>query len=115
MRGPIDTSGSKNALQQRRSTRTYLRIDTYEAVTGIATDYAEDDDGNGAGPPVDKITEDQVLAIESRITDNDLPMDAFMSWLASFGIQRIEDIPVDYFAKVMSKIDVTITARKDKA
>ena len=44
---PVDKSGAKNALQQRRSSRTYLRLETFEAVTGIASQYNEDDDGNG--------------------------------------------------------------------
>jgi hypothetical protein len=47
---PPDTSGSKNSLQQIKSTITYLKIATYEAVTGIASEEGSlDDDGNGAG------------------------------------------------------------------
>lgn len=45
---PPDKSGSKNELQQIKSTITYLRLATYEAATGIATkEGAADDDGNG--------------------------------------------------------------------
>jgi hypothetical protein len=45
---PPDNSGSKNPLQQIKSTITYLRLATYEAVTGIATKEGNlDDDGNG--------------------------------------------------------------------
>lgn len=48
--GPIDTSGSKNALQQIKSTITYLKGATFEAVTGVASAAGNlDDDGNGAG------------------------------------------------------------------
>ena len=47
--GPLDTSGSKNPLQQVKSTVTYLRKATFEAITGIATSDPSDDDGNGAG------------------------------------------------------------------
>lgn len=48
--GPIDTSGAKNPLQQLKSTRTYLKIDTLEAVCGVAsTDANRDDDGNASG------------------------------------------------------------------
>jgi hypothetical protein len=48
---PPDNSGSKNPLQQIKSTITYLRLATFEAVTGIATkEGAADDDGNGFGP-----------------------------------------------------------------
>jgi len=48
--GPKDVSGAKNTLQQIRSTLTYLKGDTFEAVTGIASKVGNvDDDGNGAG------------------------------------------------------------------
>lgn len=48
--GPRDVSGSKNTLQQIRSTLTYLKGDTFEAVTGIASKVGNvDDDGKGAG------------------------------------------------------------------
>jgi hypothetical protein len=53
-----DTSGSKNTLQQIRSTLTYLKIDTFEAVTGIASKIgAVDDDGNGSGKRSEKAPE----------------------------------------------------------
>lgn len=56
--GPKDTSGSKNTLQQIRSTLTYLKIDTYEAVTGTASKAGSvDDDGNGVGSNKDPAPE----------------------------------------------------------
>jgi hypothetical protein len=49
--GPPDTSGQKNPIQQIKSTTTYLKLATFEAVTGIASkDGNADDDGNGADP-----------------------------------------------------------------
>ncbi|RYF31385.1 MAG: single-stranded DNA-binding protein [Comamonadaceae bacterium] len=49
MSGPQDASGAKNPLQQIKSTVTYLKLATYEAITGIASsDGNADDDGNGA-------------------------------------------------------------------
>lgn len=52
MSGPADTSGAKNPLQQIKSTVTYLKLATYEAITGIASSEGNaDDDGNGAGDP----------------------------------------------------------------
>ena len=50
--GPPDESGAKNKLQQIKSTLTYLKGATFEAVTGVATIPGNlDDDGNGAGKP----------------------------------------------------------------
>lgn len=49
MTGPLDTSGAKNPLQQVKSTVTYLKIATFEAIVGVASsDGNLDDDGNGA-------------------------------------------------------------------
>ena len=50
MIAPPDTTGQKNPIQQIKSATTYLRVATYEAVTGIASnDEANmNDDGNAA-------------------------------------------------------------------
>lgn len=58
--GPPDTSGQKNPIQQIKSTTTYLKLATFEAVTGIASKEGNaDDDGNGAGND-GPITDEQV-------------------------------------------------------
>jgi hypothetical protein len=50
LRGPPDTTGQKNALQQIKSTLTYLEGATFQAITGVvARSASKDDDGNGAG------------------------------------------------------------------
>lgn len=50
-----DTSGAKNLIQQIKSTVTYLRGATFEAVTGLASSESAginpSDDGNGHGKP----------------------------------------------------------------
>lgn len=44
-----DDTGKKNALQQIKSTVTYLKLATFELVTGIAsTEANQDDDGNSS-------------------------------------------------------------------
>lgn len=48
--GPPDTSGSKNPLQQIKSTLTYLEGATFQAITGVvARSASKDDDGKGSG------------------------------------------------------------------
>lgn len=48
--GPPDNTGQKNALQQIKSTLTYLEGATFQAITGVvARSASTDDDGNGAG------------------------------------------------------------------
>jgi hypothetical protein len=50
LRGPPDTTGQKNPLQQIKSTLTYLEGATFQAITGVvARSASKDDDGNGAG------------------------------------------------------------------
>lgn len=52
--GPPDTSGAKNNLQQIKSTLTYLKLATFELVTGVASEEGNlDDDGNGASSGYD--------------------------------------------------------------
>lgn len=49
MKVPPDTSGAKNPIQQIKSSITYARSVTFEAVCGLAaTDANVDDDGGGA-------------------------------------------------------------------
>ena len=53
MSAPPDTSGggSKNPIQQIKSTFTYLRSATAEAITGLSgTEASFSDDGNGSAP-----------------------------------------------------------------
>lgn len=75
MSGLPDDSGKKNPLQQIKSTVTYLKIATYEAVTGIASSEGNaDDDGNGAGEREETgLSEDayanHLAAIESAADD----------------------------------------------
>jgi len=44
LNGLPDKSGAKNKLQERKSTRTYLKIETFEAVTGISSQFCNIDD-----------------------------------------------------------------------
>lgn len=63
--GPPDTSGAKNPIQQIKSTTTYLKLATFEAVTGVASKAGSaDDDGNGAGRSA-TITEEQAADLKT--------------------------------------------------
>lgn len=125
--GPLDMSGTKNPLQARKSTRTYLKLETFEAVTGTASLAGnKDDDGNAAFTQtepvvIERISEEQALTIHAKITDNELRMDKFMNWMKnafkSVGAQVIEDIPAEMYQRVIDKLDDTIKlmANKDAA
>lgn len=74
----------------------------------------EDDDGNGAGSTAERITEEQALAIHSKLTENDLDVAHFRNWLRlQFGVTEIESMPLKIYETAMKKVDQTI-AKKNK-
>lgn len=83
LKGPPDTSGQKNPLQQIKSTLTYLEGATFQAITGVvARSACADDDGNGAG----KNAKPEVRAPSGY--DN---WRADMKALADEGTERLQD------------------------
>lgn len=94
---PPDTSGSKNPIQQIKSTTTYLKGATFEAVTGIASiEGNTDDDGNKATGQ--HITEEQLADIECLITEIGADREAFIKWAkTALKVERLEDLnPTGY-------------------
>lgn len=87
MSGLPDGSGSKNPLQQIKSTVTYLKLATFEAVTGMASEEGNlDDDGNEGGnkkeqsPAVSGVRKGQLSETAALIRDyiaDDKDWDAF--------------------------------------
>jgi len=76
--GPVDESGKKNPLQGRKSTRTYLKLETFEAVTGMASVSGNnDDDGNSA---VEYITEEQVADLTALMDEVNADKAAFLRY-----------------------------------
>lgn len=88
-----DTSGSKNAIQAIGSTITYLERYSLLALTGLAT-YDQDDDGNGAGKPVEYISEDQVNHIIDLIVELRVNKAEFNKLMKVESIDKI--LKVDY-------------------
>jgi len=84
MSAPPDTSGgnSKNPIQQIKSTFTYLRAMTFEAVTGLsAIEEANlDDDGNSAYSE-DFISEEKVSELSKLVAETGMLEGAFLKSL----------------------------------
>ena len=96
--GPLDTSGSKNPLQQYKSTRTYLKKESYTAITGIASGDS-DDDGNKSGGEPEFITEAQDKAITKRmkkIYEDDGVR--FLKWME---VETVDTIPANDYKKAI--------------
>lgn len=111
-----DTSGKKNPIQQIASAVTYLERYTFLAITGLAVEEQDDDGAAANVPAIELITDEQSNIMHSMITDNDIEMNIFMTWLrkvlASNNVHEIEDIPAAHYDKVINKIKATIKAKK---
>lgn len=104
MEAPPDISGgnAKNPIQQIKSTVTYLRAATFEAVTGLAaTDEANfDDDGNAAG--TEFIRPDQEIEINDKIKEVVAKKDKFLEYM---GVESVDKILLKDYGKAMTALN----------
>jgi len=99
--GPLDTSGSKNPLQQVRSTVTYLRKATFEAITGIATsDPTSDDDGNSSNIN-EFISDKQLSSLTDMINSKEADEVKFLKYMK---IESLDKMHVKDFGKAMTAL-----------
>ena len=113
--GKVSGQSSRNPIQDIKTTFTYLRSATCEAILGLAgTDASLDDDGNAAGGTVvEYITLDQQTEINDYFdvlyTDNGKK---FLKWL---GAESVDTIPIkDYKKAVNSLKDIKAERKKSK-
>ena len=110
MEAPPDASGgnAKNPIQQIKSTVTYLRAATFEAVTGIAaTEEANsDDDGNGSG--TEYITEEQSDGIKVMLSETGSDTAAFLKFIGS---ESVEKILAAHYAKAIAALKAKKTKK----
>ena len=108
--GPIDNSGSKNPLQQIKSTITYLQAATFQAVTGVVSqDASLDDDGNGSDGPA-AISADQATLINDKLNDAGANKAQFLGWLQ---VETVEAILAKDYERAVAMLDKKI-AKKAK-
>jgi hypothetical protein len=102
--GQADTSGAKNPLQQIKSTLTYLKIATFEGVTGIVTQEGNaDDDGNASGAVDDPcISQEQVDTLIELADSLDVNRKAFFGY---YKIDSFADIRVSQFEAAKKAIE----------
>ena len=103
--GPPDASGSKNSLQQIKSTITYLEIATYQAVTGVASSDFGDDDGNGV---VMRIDANQAADLKALMEEVNANTTAFLKF---FKIAKLEDLGKPAFPDAVRMLE----AKRKKA
>ncbi|MFH2075438.1 MAG: ERF family protein, partial [Pseudomonadota bacterium] len=123
MTGPIDTApigkesgrAARNPLQNIKSTFTYLRSATCEAILGVAgTEATENDDGNWAGTQF--ITTDQAKEIDKKIKEVDADRIKFFAYMGAASVEAI--LATDYnkamtALKAKEKSAKTERAKKD--
>ena len=118
MYGPPDKSGSKNPIQEIKSSRTYLNSATFENLMGLASSNANiNDDGNGAGGhPVtylDDKQKGQVLDMIAEIITIDPQRDE-TSFINYMKVTSVDLIPANRFNQAMSCLKTTLNdAKKD--
>ena len=97
-----DGSGSKNAIQQIKSTITYLKSVTFESICGLASSDANvDDDGNAVEP---KIDETQVAYINKKLDEIKADRAKFLEYMK---IEKVEDMAKKDYAKAMMAINAS--------
>jgi hypothetical protein len=102
-----DGSGQKNPIQQIKSAVTYLRVATFEAITGIATNEGgADDDGNGFGAA--PISEDQLNELLALADEVGADKPAFCRWA------KVNSFP-DIAAKDFDKAKKALEAKRKRA
>jgi hypothetical protein len=92
MKGPPDASGSKNLLQQIKSTVTYLKAATFESAMVLAsTDANVDDDGNGAEDAPVYVGDKEKSAIRDMLLSLSCNEQTFLCWLGCESIDTIDE------------------------
>ena len=85
---PADISGAKNAIQQIKSTITYLKAVTFEAITGLAsTDANLDDDGKGTSDA--PITDEQAATVKEHLLAKEVDEKAFLKYMKCESLDQI--------------------------
>lgn len=86
---------SRNPIQDIKSTFTYLRSATCEAILGVSgTEGTVDDDGNSAGNAIEYISVDQCTEIEDLINETYKSDAKKKQWLDYMKVDSVSEIPL---------------------
>jgi hypothetical protein len=103
-----DNSGSKNSIQAVKSTVSYLRRITLEAMLGIAADEKDDDDGRGGEEPK-LATAADIKSLNALIKKANADVPKF---LQAFSIAAIEELPLSQVARATAVLNRKIKEAK---
>jgi hypothetical protein len=92
-----DPSGGKNSIQAVKSTVSYLKRITFEALAGLATKADDADDGRNAGPVVANISTNQLKSLTTKIAKVGADTKKL---LVLFKVETLADLKVDQYKPV---------------
>jgi hypothetical protein len=106
---PIDTSGSKNAVQAVGSSTSYGKRYTAQALLNLVSrdGIERDDDGQRSGGPV-TITDEQATEIRGLVTKSGSDIQKF---LAAFRSESIPDMLAKDYGQAVNMLNAKINAR----
>lgn len=105
---PADISGAKNAIQQIKSTITYLKLVTFESICGLASSDANlDDDGNSAG--VEFINDKEKNFIVDNLVELNTSIPKFLEYMK---LESLETMPKADYQKAVAAIEAKRKAVK---
>lgn len=108
--GKVSGKSSRNPLQDIKTTFTYLRSATCEAVLGIAgTDASLDSDGNSS-EEIKYISKNQIEKIEGLLIEKESDVSMFLSWMK---VENIENILVKDFKKAVEALKAQKTPERE--
>ena len=97
--GEPDKSGAKNPNQELKSAITYLKIQTYELVTGVASsDDPGDTDGN---KPIPKISDKQEADLNALIDEVGANKSQFLKMLK---VEKLSDLHASKYEGAVKKL-----------
>jgi hypothetical protein len=96
---------SRNPIQDIKSTFTYLRSATCEAMLGVAgTEGTVDDDGNSAGGNIEYITTDQCTEITDMVNETYKTDAKVKQWLDYVGADSVAHIPASKYKMAINSL-----------
>lgn len=109
---PADTSGAKNAIQQIKSTITYLKSVTFESICGLASTDANLDDDGTHYQAVEMIDEKEIAVLEEYFEALGVNVPEFLKYMK---VESIQDITKENYPKAIQALKTKAQNKKAKA
>jgi hypothetical protein len=106
-----DPSGGKNSIQAVKSTVSYLKRITFEALAGLATQADDADDGKNAVPMVPAITAQQLKSLTTKIAKVGAEIPKL---LELFKVETLADLKVDQYQPVHALLAAKEAVEKNR-